>query len=446
MKKEKQRELTPEEKQARRLKAAALFVALNFAIIGAALAHVLAKYWLGFTDDIWKWLGSLLIGGFAFGIFGLLISPMVIGLFTHIFSTLTGRLFKMPLIDIICVVFGLICGLVIGSLLGSAFKNIRLIGPYISLGFICAFGYVGMWLGSKKKDEVVSVITSGFGKLSAGKERKGRGEKDGDHGKAVPKILDTNIIIDGRIAEIYHTGFLEGVLVIPNFVLIELQHIADSSDPLKRLRGRRGLDILNKLREDFKSQVQIVEKDYPDIPEVDSKLLKLAKDMKGTVITNDFNLNKVAELQDVRVLNINDLANSLKPVVPPGEQMTLKVIKDGKENNQGIGYLDDGTMIVVENGRRYIGKTIHVMVTSVLQTSAGRMIFARPMGLKSKTRELLSEEPLLLTEEKEAENLRTAPIGAGLVGSDREFTAATDGEDVTEEMNVIDMRDSTALS
>lgn len=415
MMKEKRPEMTKEEKQRKLLKAAALLVSVIFAMIGAVLAHLLAKNWLGFTEaEIWQWIGSIVIGGCVFGLFGLMISPMVIGLLVHIFTSLTSRLFKIPLVDIICAVFGLICGLVIGSLLGSAFEKIAVVGPYISLAFLCGFGYVGMWLGSHKKDEIVAVLSSGIGRISGGKERLSKSEKEKDSVKAVPKILDTSVIIDGRIAEIYSTGFIEGVLLIPSFVLIELQHIADSGDPLKRLKGRRGLDILNKLREEFKSRVQIVEKDYPDIAEVDSKLLQLAKDMKGTVITNDFNLNKVAGLKDVRVLNINDLANSLKPIVPPGEQMTLKVIRDGKENNQGIGYLDDGTMIVVENGRRYIGKTIRVVVTSVLQTSAGRMIFARPMSNKKNPKELFVEEPLLLTEENS---------GGALVGEEKETDA-----------------------
>lgn len=192
------------------------------------------------------------------------------------------------------------------------------------------------------------------------------------------KILDTSVIIDGRIADICETGFIEGTLVIPRFVLRELQHIADSSDPLKRGRGRRGLDILNKIQKKIKVSVQIHEVDFPDTREVDAKLIKLAKHINGKVLTNDFNLNKVAELQGVEVLNINELANAVKPVVLPGEDMNVQVIKDGKEFGQGVAYLDDGTMVVVDNGREYMGQRIDVLVTSVLQTTAGRMIFARP--------------------------------------------------------------------
>ena len=196
------------------------------------------------------------------------------------------------------------------------------------------------------------------------------------------KILDTSVIIDGRVADICQTGFLEGTIVIPQFVLEELQHIADSSDVLKRNRGRRGLDILNRIQKELAIKVEIYEGDFEEISEVDSKLVKLAKITNGILVTNDFNLNKVCELQNVSVLNINDLANAVKPVVLPGEELTVQVIKDGKEYHQGVAYLDDGTMIVVEEGREYIGKRIEVLVTSVLQTSAGRMIFAKPKLLE----------------------------------------------------------------
>lgn len=191
------------------------------------------------------------------------------------------------------------------------------------------------------------------------------------------KILDTSVIIDGRIADLCRTGFIEGTVIIPEFVLEELQHIADSADLLKRNRGRRGLDILNKMQKELSVPVTIYEGRLDDQPEVDSKLIKLAKRTGGKVVTNDFNLNKVCELQGVSVLNINDLANAIKPVVLPGEEMTVSIVKDGKENGQGVAYLDDGTMIVVDGGKEYIGVSLNVIVTSVLQTSAGRMIFAR---------------------------------------------------------------------
>jgi uncharacterized protein YacL len=191
------------------------------------------------------------------------------------------------------------------------------------------------------------------------------------------KILDTSVIIDGRIADICETGFVDGTLVIPQFVLRELQQVADSADSLKRNRGRRGLDILQRIQKMAGLSVQIVETDYPNIREVDLKLIELAKEVEGKIVTNDFNLNKVAQLQGVEVLNINQLANSLKPVVLPGEIMKVFILKEGKEYNQGVAYLDDGTMVVVDNARKMIGKTIDTAVTSVLQTTAGKMIFGR---------------------------------------------------------------------
>jgi uncharacterized protein YacL len=191
------------------------------------------------------------------------------------------------------------------------------------------------------------------------------------------KVLDTSVIIDGRVADICKTGFLEGTLVVPHFVLRELQQIADSADSIKRNRGRRGLDILEKVKSAPGVTVQIVEKDYPEVKEVDLKLIELAKELGAKIVTNDFNLNKVSQLRGVEVLNINELANALKPVVLPGETMKVFILKEGKEYNQGVAYLDDGTMVVVDNARRMIGKTIATQVTSVLQTTAGKMIFGR---------------------------------------------------------------------
>jgi len=192
-----------------------------------------------------------------------------------------------------------------------------------------------------------------------------------------PKILDTSVIIDGRIAEIVEAGFMEGPLVIPQFVLVELQQVADSSDPLKRNRGRRGLDMLQRIQKNPVTPIQIVDTDFADVKEVDLKLIELALRTEGKIVTNDFNLNKVAQLRGVKILNINDLANCLRPLVLPGEPMRIFVSKEGKEHGQGVGYLDDGTMVVVEGGRRALGRTIDVNVTTVLQTAAGKMIFVR---------------------------------------------------------------------
>ncbi|RME92207.1 MAG: TRAM domain-containing protein, partial [Candidatus Hydrogenedentota bacterium] len=209
-----------------------------------------------------------------------------------------------------------------------------------------------------------------FLKLEPDKEK-------GELPAVTPKILDTSIIIDGRIIDIAQTGFIEGPMIVPNFVLREIQLISDSEDPIKRNRGRRGLDMLNELQKRDDLTVKIVYTDYTDTREVDAKLVKLAREMGGKLLTNDFNLNKVAKLQDVQVLNINQLANALKPVVLPGEQMDLQIVKEGKDENQGIGYLEDGTMVVVENGGKLVGKKVKVEVTSVLQTNAGKMIFTK---------------------------------------------------------------------
>ena len=248
-------------------------------------------------------------------------------------------------------------------------------GAALALFVSVVFGSVGFRFGYRKNADWNRIAASWKSPATAPAAEPEPSTRD-------HKILDTSVIIDGRIADICKTGFIEGTLVIPEFVLEELQHIADSSDLLKRNRGRRGLDILNKIQKELDVKVLIYEGDFEDITEVDSKLVRLAKALQAKVITNDFNLNKVCELQGVSVLNINDLANSVKPVVLPGEEIPVHVIKDGKEYGQGIAYLDDGTMIVVEGGREYIGSTIEVLVTSVLQTSAGRMIFAKPKLLE----------------------------------------------------------------
>ncbi len=278
-----------------------------------------------------------------------------------------GELKKLPLKSLLGSLAGLLAGFIAASLIDYFFLSRLFDRPVLTLplagGLYGIAGYIGLRIGLRKGDELQGVA------------RK-PAPTDSSNG-ATPKILDTSVIIDGRISDITETGFLEGPLVIPQFVLSELQHIADSSDPVKRTRGKRGLDVLHHIQKQVDAGVQIVDKNYPAVKDVDSKLIQLAKEVHGKIITNDFNLNKVAELQGIDVLNINELANSLKPVVLPGEEMNVKILKEGKEMGQGIAYLDDGTMIVVDNGRRQMGKTIDVVVTSVLQTPAGRMIFAR---------------------------------------------------------------------
>jgi uncharacterized protein YacL len=297
------------------------------------------------------------------------LSDYVVGLIRWAEETVV----KAPATDLLSGTMGLIIGLIVAFLIQSPLSSmdIVVVSSILPIAITFLLGYLGFQVGFKKRDELIQL----FSLNRQGKEKKKEVETEKPRGKY--KILDTSVIIDGRVADICQTGFLEGPLIIPRFVLEELQYIADSSDVLKRNRGRRGLDILNRIQKELSMKVEIYEGDFEEVTEVDSKLVKLAQLLTGVVVTNDFNLNKVCELQNVAVLNINDLANAVKPVVLPGEELVVQVIKDGKEQNQGVGYLDDGTMIVVEDGRDYIGKTIDVVVTSVLQTSAGRMIFAK---------------------------------------------------------------------
>ena len=290
--------------------------------------------------------------------------------------------------DLVAVIVGLVVGLLIAFLLTQIYAGItnRYVYMALTIATYLILGFLGVVVARTKGKEVVSQALSRSGRDQdrdeqvggqTGKLSRGIGKKK--NANQIPKILDTSVIIDGRIAEVIKTGFMEGPIVIPEFVLVELRHIADSSDDLKRARGRRGLDILNKIQTDYGIEIYNTdgEKALKDIQEVDVKLLKLAQIMNGKVVTNDFNLNKVAKINGVEVLNINDLANTLKPVVIPGEKMTVTPVKEGKDQHQSIAYLDDGTMVVVEDGREAIGTETEITVTSILQTSAGRMIFGR---------------------------------------------------------------------
>jgi uncharacterized protein YacL len=277
------------------------------------------------------------------------------------------RLRLVSLKRLIGAAIGSVLGIIGAYLFALVIRDSIPPGPtqsFLQLLVMLLMAYVGLIVGANKGDLLNLTALGGiFG-----------GEKQS---KKSYKILDTSVIIDGRIADIAETGFLDGIIVIPQFVLRELQLVADSADSLKRNRGRRGLDILQRLQKVAFVEIEIVEDDFPAIREVDLKLIELAKLYEGKIITNDFNLNKVAQLQGVEVLNINELANSLKPIVLPGESMKVFILKEGKEYNQGVAYLDDGTMVVVDNARKVIGKTIDVSVTSVLQTTAGKMIFGK---------------------------------------------------------------------
>lgn len=352
-------------------------VQLFFAVIGVVLGYSFAPALFGnvfhLNVGLFKspWFGAVFGGSVV-----VLTTTWLVNYVTALIKWTEDKLQKTPLADILGGTIGMVIGLLAAYLFAPEIRVIPVVGLPIQFFVSILLAYLGLRIGFTKREDLLSLFA---GRLAI-KER----ERDKKHnykpGEA--KLLDTSVIIDGRIADLVQTGFLDGVLVIPSFVLEELQHIADSSDVLKRNRGRRGLDVLNRIQKELKVKVQVVEIDFDDIQEVDSKLVRLAKQMSGKVVTNDFNLNKVCELQGVQVLNINDLANALKPIVLPGEELSVQVIKDGKEYNQGVAYLDDGTMIVIEGGREYIGGKVDVLVTSVLQTSAGRMIFAKPKLLE----------------------------------------------------------------
>ncbi len=294
---------------------------------------------------------------------GLFITPW---LTTRPFLWVRGKIRQLPAQQLVAAIIGLIIGLIVAALLARPLSLLP--GPLGTLlPFIgtLVFGYLGIAVMTIRQRDIVNLIS---GRLPFRET-------------ALPQnncvLLDTSVIIDGRIADISRTGFISGTMLIPRFVLNELQHIADSSDMLRRNRGRRGLDMLNKLRKESVVPIRIHDIDVEEAQAVDDKLVMLAKKLRCPIVTNDYNLNRVAELQGVTVLNVNELANAVKSIFLPGESMKVRIIQPGKELGQGVGYLDDGTMVVIENGRRYINRTIKVVVTKVLQTTAGRMIFAR---------------------------------------------------------------------
>ena len=319
-------------------------------------------------------------GLFVFSWLALVLAPFITNSIFNYAELLTSSLSKIPTSDILVMVFGIGIGLILANLIGSPFSRLPIVGSYIPIILSLILSVVGAKLALRKHNDIVGF----FNRIPNRKVIKPE-EKQldvlagplGDRLYSCNKLLDTSVIIDGRIMDIVAAGFLDGQLVVPNFVLEELQKLSDSADNLKRAKGRRGLDLVQDLRISYKDQVVVVDNDFDDISEVDAKLVRLAKQAQAAIITNDYNLNKVAGIQGVKVLNINELANAIKPVVIAGEEMHVYLVKEGKEPNQAIAYLDDGTMIVVENGRHSIGSGIPVVVTSVLQTAAGRMIFAK---------------------------------------------------------------------
>ncbi len=317
-------------------------------------------------------VGSLLVTTLVGALVGFVAAPFMT---TRPFNALQGRLKQVPAIDLMAGAAGLALGLLFAALLSLPLallpSPLREVLPFVSA---LVFGLLGLSTMIARRRDIAGLLASRVPPAMASRPRSRRSA-------AVDErfvLLDTSVIIDGRIADISRTGFINNIMLVPRFVLNELQHIADSSDALRRNRGRRGLDILNRMQKDTIVRVRVTDMDVEDVREVDDKLIALAKRLKCPVLTNDYNLNRVAEIQGVNVLNVNELANAVRMVFLPGESMRIEIIQEGKEVAQGVGYLDDGTMIVVEEGRRYIGSTIGVTVTKVLQTAAGRMIFARP--------------------------------------------------------------------
>lgn len=326
----------------------------------------------------------MLGGAIIFGLIGFLFAPFTISQITRYTELGTAVLVKVPTIDILLASTGIFIGLLLANLIGESFSRVPLIGRFLPLAFSVILGIIGAKVALRKKNDIVDILPCLLPKgnfaeriIKSIGNNNANSNKTDDRIYCTYKILDTSVIIDGRIADICKTGFIEGVIVVPKFVLEELQKIADSSDALKRNRGRRGLDILNAMQKESNLKIHIEEQDFEELSEVDAKLVKLAQVIGGTVITNDFNLNKVAELQGVPVLNINLLANTVKPMVLPGEEMQVYISKEGKEAGQGVAYLEDGTMIVVEGARKFLGEQLVVTVTTALQTAAGRMIFAK---------------------------------------------------------------------
>lgn len=334
------------------------------AIGGIYLGAYLGKF-AGGSAELWA-----AVFGLLGALIGLVVTPY---LTTHPVRAIRRSVAQQSAQGMLAGLLGLIVGLIVAalvsfplSLLPSPFGEVL---PFVSA---LLFGYLGVSVFYLRQHDIMGLFR--FRAPSTTDEGRGLTAD----GRSV--LLDTSVIIDGRIADIARTGFIWGPMLVPSFVLIELQHIADSADSLRRQRGRRGLDILNRLQKDTSIAFRITDVDVEGVREVDDKLVILAKQLRSPILTNDYNLNRVAELQGVTVLNINELANAVKVVYLPGESFEVEVIQEGKESGQGVGYLDDGTMVVVENGREYIGRTVPVAVTKVLQTAAGRMIFGRPDG------------------------------------------------------------------
>lgn len=364
-------------------------IVVVFAVTGLILTEYLLPYISDYFD--YKFYGngffgiafttivSGSVGIFVFGSMGMALAPVIIRKMTSWTEKIAILLARVPTSDIMVITFGIAIGLVLANLLGGPFSHLPIIGPYIPLIFSVVLSMVGAKVALRKHQDIVGFFDRSLPSLKGAV--KPAAVKDAyDNSDRVycdNKLLDTSVIIDGRIGDILKTGFLEGFMIVPKFVIRELQTLADSSDALKRGKGRRGLDLLHEIQIENPERVFVDDTDYPELEGVDAKLVKLAQQKQWIIVTNDFNLNKVAEIQGIDVLNINDLANAVKQMVVPGENINVFLLREGKEAGQAIAYFEDGTMIVVDNGRRFIGSSVMAEVTSVLQTSAGRMVFAK---------------------------------------------------------------------
>lgn len=363
-------------------------IVVVFAVTGLILTEYLLPYISDYFD--YKFYGngffgiafttivSGSVGIFVFGSMGMALAPVIIRKMTSWTEKIAILLARVPTSDIMVITFGIAIGLVLANLLGGPFSHLPIIGPYIPLIFSVVLSMVGAKVALRKHQDIVGFFDRSLPSLKgAVKPAAVKYAYDSDRVYCDNKLLDTSVIIDGRIGDILKTGFLEGFMIVPKFVIRELQTLADSSDGLKRGKGRRGLDLLHEIQMENPERVFVDDTDYPELEGVDAKLVKLAQQKQWIIVTNDFNLNKVAEIQGIDVLNINDLANAVKQMVVPGENINVFLLREGKEAGQAIAYFEDGTMIVVDNGRRFIGSSVMAEVTSVLQTSAGRMVFAK---------------------------------------------------------------------
>lgn len=336
-------------------------------VVGWQVGDALSQEFISYVPMIQQYPFAVNIGLAVVGaLIGFLVTPY---LTVRPMIWINREIRGLPIQNLVAAIIGLAIGLLIAALAAVPLHYLPLsLGRLMPFVAALLFGYLGIITAVARQEDLMNLLNT---RLPGG---------DGEGDKRDYVILDTSVIIDGRIADIAQTGFIEGTILVPRFVLNELQHIADSSDTLRRNRGRRGLEILNNLQKHDDVPVEIADMDVPEATEVDSKLIRLGKRLNASVLTNDYNLNRVAELQGVKVLNINELANAVKAVVLPGETINVRIIQEGKEIGQGVGYLDDGTMVVVEDGKQYINNTMEVTVTRVLQTVAGRMIFATPNG------------------------------------------------------------------